>query len=118
MDKKDKQMELLEQIASSLKDLVKWTKVTSYPMVRNTLETVLDTEQKRQVYELLDGERTVTEIKKMCGANPRLISEWGQEWEGIGIVEESGRKGRRKSSFDLAVYGIAVSEISNNNNLA
>jgi hypothetical protein len=116
MDKNDEKTELLKQIASSLEVLVKRTQITSYPLVKQTLETVLDTEQKRQVYDLLDGEKTVAEIQKLSGANPRHISEWGQEWERIGIVEESGRKGRRQKSFDLTAFGIVVAEISNNNN--
>ena len=117
MEKTD-DTKLLRQIADSLDELVKLTKIMSFPMVKQTLEAALDTEQKRVVYQLLDGNKTVAEIEKISGANPRFISEWGQEWEKIGIVkrETPGRKAKRKWLFNLTTFGIDVPEISTDNN--
>ncbi len=102
---------LLQEIAGSLRELVVWTRVIGYPTVKQTLETVLDSDEKRMVYQLTDGRRSVAEIQKMTGVNARFISEWGQEWERIGMVEQSRVskiKGRRQKVFDLAVFGIPV----------
>ncbi len=109
MKKTDSQLQLLQRIAFSLDELVKWTRVMSYPSVKQVLETVLDTDEKRLVYHLLDGTKTVTAIQQLTGVNVRYISEWGQEWERIGIAESSiERKGRRQKLFDITMFGIPI----------
>lgn len=107
MNSLDSQTEILKKISITLRELTTWVKVLGRDKVKVTLEKVLDTEQKRLVYDLCDGEKNVKDIEKLTGVNVRHISEWGQEWESIGIVEQGDlRKGRRKKLFDLAVFGI------------
>jgi hypothetical protein len=111
----EKNPQLLEQMAFSLQELVKLARVISYPMVKQILETTLNTDEKRQVYHLLDGVRTVASIRKLTGVNARFISEWGQDWEKLGIVKSnttSRAKGRRQKSFDLSMFGISISEVA------
>lgn len=108
--KADPQLELLDQISSSLQELVKLTRVMSYPSIKQTLETTLDNDQKRLVYHLLDGSRTVTAIQQLTGVNARYISEWGQEWEKLGITEAGVARGRRQKSFDISMFGISIPE--------
>lgn len=112
MPNNDPQLQLLEQIASSLEELVKLTRVMSYPAVQQILETALDTDQKKLVYHLLDGTKTMATIQQLTGVNTRFISAWGQEWEKLGIVEltASGIRGRRQKSFDLSMFGIPIPE--------
>lgn len=110
-DEKRTQLALLQEIAESLRELVAWTRVIGHPTVKQTLERVLDSDEKRLVYHLTDGRRSVAEIQKLAGVNARFISEWGREWEKFGIVEQSRIskiKGRRQKLFDLAVFGISV----------
>jgi len=102
---------LLQEIAGSLRELVTWTRIIGYPTVKQMLETVLDSNEKRLVYHLTDGRRSVAEVQNLTGVNARFISEWGREWEKFGIVEQSRIskiKGRRQKLFDLAVFGIPV----------
>jgi hypothetical protein len=111
VDEEQVQLALLQEIASLLRELVAWTRVTAYSTVKQMLETTLDTDEKRLVYHLTNGQRSVKEIQKLTSVNVRFISEWGQEWETIGIAEqsrESNIKGRRQKVFDLAAFGISV----------
>jgi len=112
MKKTDPQLQILQQIASSLEELVKLTRVMSYPSIKETLEIALDTDQKRLVYHHLDGDNTVSAIQKLTGVNARHISEWGQEWEKLGIAESGARKGRRQKLFDISMFGIIVPEVA------
>ena len=83
--------------------------------VKQTLETVLDSNEKRLVYHLTDGQRSVAEIQKLTGVNVRYISEWGQEWERIGIAgpsRVSSVRGRRQRAFDLADFGLEIPGVS------
>jgi len=113
MAEKDTQLQLLGEILDLLQQLVRLTRLMSYPMVKQVLETVLETEEKRLVYHSLDGTRGVTAIQELTGVNARYVSEWGQEWEKLGIAEPSSIsnvRGRRQKSFDLAMFGIPVPE--------
>lgn len=112
-DKRD-QMIVLREIARSLRELVAWTRVMGYPVVRQMLEKVLDSDEKRLVYHLTDGRRSIREIQDMTGVNVRHVSEWGQEWERIGIVESShvsSVKGRRQRVFNLTDFGFQIPEV-------
>ena len=118
MAKTDAQLQLLQEISLSIQELVRLTRIMSYPTVKQLLETALDTDQKRSVYQHLDGIKTVSSIQKQTGVNSRYISEWGQEWEKIGIVESSTiseRKGRRQKLFDLSNFGLLESEDNTEN---
>jgi hypothetical protein len=109
MNNQDTQTEILKELSITLRELTYWVKVLGRAKVKTTLEQALDTEQKRLVYDLCDGEKSVKDIEKLTGVNVRYISEWSQEWEGIGIVEQGDlRKGRRKKLFDLTVLGIST----------
>lgn len=104
------QLQVLHQMASHLQELVKLTRIMSYPIIREILETTLNTEEKRLVYDLLDGNRKVVDIQQLSGVNISNISQWGQEWEKIGIVEPGTRKGRRRRCFDISMFGLSVPE--------
>ena len=111
IDEEKLQLDVLQEIAASLRELTNLTRLIGYPTIKHALETVLDSDEKRLVYHLTDGQRTFAEINKLTGINARYISEWGQDWERIGLVEPSrvsSVKGRRQKVFDLAAYGIMV----------
>lgn len=114
MNNLDSQTDILRDISLTLRELTNLVKVIGRDKVKETLEKVLDTEQKRLVYDLCDGGKGVKDIEKLTGVNVRFISEWGQEWERIGIVEQADPKvkGRRRKLFDLAAFGITTQEQS------
>ncbi len=110
-DDKQGQMAVLGEIARSLRELVTWTRVMGYSAVREMLETALDSDEKQLVYHLTDGRRSVKESQELTGVNVRHISEWGQEWESMGIAESSRAssvKGRRQRVFNLTDFGFQI----------
>lgn len=113
MESQDYQVHLLESIASSLQEFFKLFRVVSHPIIKEVLEKTLNSDEKRYVYNLMDGEKTVAAIQELTGVNVRFISEWGQEWEKLGIVETDSNanvRGRRRKLFDLSLYGIPVNK--------
>ena len=104
----DAHLLLLEQIAASLHQLVRLTRILSYPTIKQLLETALDTDSKRMVYDLTDGKNGVKAIQEATSVNVRYVSEWWQEWEKLGIVEQcpDSPKGRRHKLLDLDAFGI------------
>lgn len=114
MDERATELTLLRDIADTLHELLAWTRATGHSQVRETLEAALETDDKRLVYQLMDGRRGVAEIQKLSNVNVRYISEWGQEWERTGIVVASRRssvKGRRERAFELGDFGIAAPKV-------
>ncbi len=115
---KDKQevteLGVLEEIAASLREVLLLTRVVAYPSVKQTLETLLDSPEKRRVYDATDGQRSTAQIQELSRVNTRFVSEWGQEWEKMGIVVQSRTsdiKGRREKLFDLALFGLAPAKV-------
>lgn len=108
--------DVLENIATSLNEIKNWMKIIGYPKAKGILEAVLDTDEKRMVYEFCDGARSSKEISQLSGVNIRYVSEWGQVWEAIGILEQSQVstiKGRRQKVFDLSNFDMDVPNTPN-----
>jgi len=113
MEAQKYQIKLLENINLSLQEVMKIFRIVSQPIIKEVLEKTLNSDEKRLVYNNMDGEKTVATIQELTGVNVRFISEWGQEWEKLGIVETDSNanvRGRRRKLFDLSMYGILVNE--------
>ncbi|EKE05534.1 MAG: hypothetical protein ACD_19C00230G0003 [uncultured bacterium] len=111
MDHKDLNPSLLESIDFSLKEINKLVRLISTPLIKDILEKTLNTKDKRLVYSNMDGEKSVTSIQELTKVNVRYISEWGQDWEKIGIVESesnSSVRGRRKKLYDLTLFDVTI----------
>ncbi len=107
-------IKFMEEIASSLRELVNISRIVSFSYIKEKLENTLNTKEKRLVYLAMDGNNTVSEIVESTNVNRGTISEWGQEWEKFGLVENcavNGVKGRRKKIFDLSIYGLSATEV-------
>ena len=103
-----------EEQTRLLKEILKWIKFTGMREAKNTLVSVLDTEQKRLVYHLSDGTRGTVEIGDLAGiGSTRTIFEMWQAWLKLGLGESVPVKGgsRFKRSFDLEDFGIEVPQI-------
>jgi hypothetical protein len=97
---------LYYELLSTAKEIKSLLQLLAWPRIKEVLEHALNTDEKRLVYVLMDGIKTVTQIQELANVNSRFISEWGQEWEKIGIVESSKIKGRRKSVYSLQDFDI------------
>ena len=105
MTEKDNQTEIL-------KEILKWIKVTSYNEVKQILNTVLETDAKKLIYQLSDGNNGQTEIVNKAKASSKSISKYWQEWEKVGLGESKtvGKGIRFTRSFDLRDFGFEINE--------
>jgi hypothetical protein len=65
---------------------------------------------KKKIYELSDGNRSTRDIQKIVGVSPPTITAYWKQWSLAGIVIPAERKGRYKAAFDLKEYGLSVLE--------
>jgi transposase-like protein len=94
----NEQMELLREIA-------KWTRESALPTVRDRVMRLLDSEQKKRVYEAIaDGRLSYRALETSTGVNRSIVRQWVTEWEGHRIVEPGAPQPR--ALFTLRELGI------------
>lgn len=96
-----------------LREILKWIKFTGMKEVKEILNSVLETDQKKLAYQLSDGNMGSVEIGKASGiASTETITRYWKSWVKSGLGENVSVKGgkRFKRSFDLEDLGIEVPE--------
>ena len=96
-----------------LEELVKWTKVTSIPRVRELLLEILGSPEERIAYHSSDGERTSREVGRISNVSHMTVANWWKTWIRAGIAESVSVRGgeRAKRIFSLDDFGIELSVI-------
>ena len=96
-------------IIDLLQELVVWTKLVYRTQVAEWFTQILDSDEKRIVYEYSDGERSVRELRELTGVSKALVSAWWRDWDQLGIMERTRRvPGRRQRMVSLEGLGIVV----------
>jgi transposase-like protein len=101
-DKQDKMIEILEEI-------LKWTRVTSIPHVKQLLLEILPSNKEKIAYHHSNGQDTRA-VAKMAGVHFTTVATWWKRWIRAGIAEPVGAKrgDRAKRIFSLEDFGIDV----------
>ena len=96
------------QTLLTIQELLRWTKVSSYNNIKNLLESILDSETKKIIYCLSNGENNQDKIIAKGKVTAWSISKYWNEWEKLGIGESIPvRRGKRfKASFNLSNFGL------------
>lgn len=105
MSKKDKTVELLEEI-------LLWMKY-DYLDTRKKINEILDTTDKIIVYELSNGDRSTREISNYVSVSFKTIAQWWNKWSDAGLMEQTEKYGgsRYKRLCSLTKMGIKIPEI-------
>ncbi|MCH7517148.1 MAG: hypothetical protein IIB08_08550 [Bacteroidetes bacterium] len=90
-----------KEILLTLKELLKWAKVSSYGDVKKMLESVLDVENKRVIYYLSNGENNQDQIVEKGNVAAGSVSKYWREWEKLGINPCKKNKLGFKTSLPL-----------------
>jgi hypothetical protein len=93
-----------------LREILKWIRFAGAKEVKNVLLATLDTEQKRLIYLLSDGDKGSLEIAKAAGTSDSTIRRHWASWARQGIMESVKVRGgeRYKKNFELEDFGIDV----------
>jgi transposase-like protein len=101
-DSREEQLELLREIA-------KWTRESALPTVRDRVIRLLDTEQKKRVYQAIaEGTLSYRALETETGVNRATIRQWITEWEGQRIVQPDAPQPH--ALFTLHELGIPSAE--------
>lgn len=103
-----------QEIKNILREILKWTKFQGMQKVKQVLETILDTDTKKLVYELSNGISS-PKIAKVVGVDQTTIRDYWKDWAVLGTVEvHPDYKKRYRRVFSLEEVGIKVPEVKEN----
>lgn len=106
----------LKDIHEDLRELLKWAKFSGMKEVKPILESKLDSDVKKIVYVLSDGNKSTRVIERLINAaiSNRSVSNYWKDWEeiGLGTSIPIGGGNRFKHSFNLQDFGIEVPTIT------
>lgn len=96
-----------------LKEILKWTRFSAMPGVQVALNDTLDSEQKKLIYDLSNGQRGSVEIAQAAKVSDWTVRNYWRIWASKGLVEplKAGRGDRFKASFSLEDFGITSPKI-------
>lgn len=99
-----------------LREILKWTKFAGMNQVKAILETQLETDTDKLIYQRSDGTRGIVELGKLVGLGNATVDRMWESWVRIGLGEKIPVRGgsRFKRSFDLQEFGIKVPEKAGN----
>jgi response regulator of citrate/malate metabolism len=109
----EESLESLKKIVELLQEILRWIKFAGAREVRTVLGNMLDTEQKRLIYHLSDGEHGSVEISKTVGVSDVTVRRYWESWARLGIMEPLRVRGgvRYKKCFELEDFGFTVPQI-------
>jgi len=99
----------LKEIASTLKELLKWSRFAGMQQLRNVLSQNLRNNTEMLIYELSDGARGARDVAGAVGiSHPTVLAYW-KKWSKVGIVEPSPSfQGRYQRICSLEEVGLEM----------
>jgi len=98
-----------EQI-TLLREIVKWLRFAGMKEVKAVLTSALNSDQKKLVYHLSNGNKGSVEIAQESGVSDFTVRSYWKQWSKLGIVEamKVGRGDRYVKTFDLEDFAIDI----------
>lgn len=100
----------IKELVKVNKDILKWIKFSNLGKVKEILETVLDSDEKKIAYQMSDGITRSGAIADIITPHQTTIADWWRIWYKLGIAEALSASGgkRARSIFDLEDFNLAV----------
>ena len=93
-----------EQIISLLEEAVRWLRFQGLEKAKAAVSDQLDTEKKKQVFDLTDGKNSITTIAEKMSVSTSTVFAWWTEWYAAGILTKAD--GKFRHLFRLSEIGI------------
>jgi hypothetical protein len=100
-----------------LREILKWIRFAGMKQIKDIIVDALDTDQKKIIYQLSDGNRGILEIGKAAGiSGTATVFRYWKNWARLGLGDYFAVKGgdRFKRAFDLEELGIDVPQVKEN----
>lgn len=77
---------------NDLKEILKWQRLQGLAIFKSLFPVLLDSKEKRLVFELTDGTLSVKQISEKAKVATGTISNWWNKWLAEGILYRDGNK--------------------------
>ncbi len=96
-----------------LKEILKWTKISSMKEVKSILNSALNTDDKKIIYQNSDGSRGLLNFKDISSLGKDAIARYWKQWYQLGLVEMKNVRGGNRAikNFSLEDFGIEIPNI-------
>jgi hypothetical protein len=88
-----------------LTEIRNWIRAASFTSIRSLLDTALPDTQSRLAYQLLDGSKTLEEVRVASKMSPNKLVALTQKWISMGLMDALPDK-KKKRIFDLQDFGL------------
>lgn len=92
-----------------LRDIRNWIRAASYKSVRTLLTEALPDAKSRAVYQMLDGTKSVEQVRVACKMSPTGVISLMGRCVAMGLMEPRPDK-KRVRLFDLNDFGLLAEE--------
>lgn len=98
----------LDLILDKMDKLIFWLKVSNLEIAKGYFNKILNTERKKEIYQLTDGTRGINELMRLLNIKSKsVIPDLYSDWIKKGILIESAKhKDRKIKVIDLRELGL------------
>ena len=88
-----------------LKEILNWTRASSFHAVKTLLQEALPDTKSRSAFQMLDGTKSLDQVRVACKMSPNGLQALVQRCIAMGIMETNIEK-KRSRLFDLKDFGL------------
>ncbi len=95
----------LAPVVEALREVVVWLRFSGQDQLRQTLQSLLSTENDRTIYELTDGTRIQTEVAQEASVTSAAVSLKWKEWRRRGLLLETADRKKPRHLASIQFLG-------------
>jgi len=92
-----------------LKEILNWTRAASFKSVKSLLEEALPDNKSRMAFQMLDGSKSLDQVRVACRISPNVIGALAQKCVSMGLMEVTDEK-KRVRLFDLNDFDLKAAQ--------
>ena len=94
-----------EALLSVLVEIRNWIRAAARNPVKASLEEALPDAKSRMAYQMLDGSKSMEDVRKACKMSPNALVALANRCSSMGLMEQTQDK-KRVRLFDLQDFGL------------
>lgn len=87
-----------------LQEILKWQKLQGIKILHELVPILLDDDEKKKIYEMTDGTKTIKDIQKHIKVSSGKVSMLWNSWYTNGILDKDGNKYKKIISLKELGY--------------
>lgn len=94
-----------EAVVDVLAEIRNWIRAAAHAPVKASLQEALPDDKSRRAYQMLDGSKSIEEVRKACKMSPNALIALANRCSSMGLMEQTQDK-KRVRLFDLQDFDL------------